>query len=135
MLETWRVEWVQRLLAHGLSQRKVAKITGVSRGRVVLIANGRRPDYEAIRRAREMQCLDYTTPPKRCPSCGHRVYMPCVVCRTRHAMAARSRGRPAFRPQAGLDAQLMLELKENHRARYEQVRARRACGEQSHPET
>ena len=45
---------IKRLLAEGkYSQRKIARMTGVSRGTVGAIAGGKRPDYEA--RARERQ--------------------------------------------------------------------------------
>lgn len=75
---------VRRLLAEGrLSQRTIARRTGVSRGTVGAIATGRRPDYDARRRAAGS---DYTPPagkPVRCPGCGALVQMPCLACQLR----------------------------------------------------
>lgn len=100
MIEAARVQEVKRLLAEGaLSQRRIAGRAGVSRGMVAAIAQGKRPDYESRQRTRidEDQPLG---PVRRCPGCGGRVQMPCLLCRVRKmqarsAEAARSRRRLA----------------------------------------
>ena len=84
MLKQHEVEWVKQLAKQGLSRRKIALQTGFARDTVRKILDGQRPDYEAIRR--EKGCLDeplFTGPIERCPTCGGRVYMPCIACRVR----------------------------------------------------
>lgn len=120
------VQHVERLLAEGrLSQRKIAKLTGLSRGTVGAIATGRRPDYEALRRRRqEQEPPERTGPPQRCPGCGALVLMPCLACE----LKSDARGAPKRRPgppSGHPDAILELDLRPEHRARYERVRARR----------
>jgi len=115
------VEEIRRLLEEGkLSQRKISRQLGVSRGTVGAIASGTRPDYDAIR-ARDDEFLEPSGPPERCPTCGGTVYMPCQLCRVRDLAA--SRPRPLARVQD--DDSLTLQLKDEHRRRYEEVRARR----------
>ena len=112
------VQEVRRLLAEGkLSYRKIAKVAGVSRGSVSLIASGKRPDYKPRKNlAQEVPC----GPPERCPSCGALVYMPCRLCRLR-AFLARLKAAIGWR-SAGPAEPIVLELNEEHRRRYEQVR-------------
>jgi hypothetical protein len=88
---------IRRLLAEGqLSHRASAKRVGVSRGMVHLIAVGRR----------RLQVRDSTIPaqkvvlrqsdsgiPVRCPGCGGKVYLPCLLCKAR----ARSRRNASLR--------------------------------------
>lgn len=112
---------VRRLLAEGKhSQRAVARLTGVSRGSVRAIVSGKRSDY--VERREEWE--EPVGPPERCPECGGKVYMPCQLCRLRDV------GRKGPRPTAWddairLDVPLGLDLRPEHRMRYEQVRARR----------
>jgi hypothetical protein len=116
------VHQVKRLLAEGkYSQRKIARITGVSRGTVGAIASGKRPDYEAMARERETELEQPTGPPERCPGCGGLVYMPCRLCRVRKAVAESRVARPPARPESPL----RLGLSEDHRSRYEWVHKRR----------
>src|SRR6478736_2610661 len=65
-----------------LSHRKIAARLGVSRGVVSAIANGRRGLYGQDPFAKHSPLVP-TSPPTRCPTCGYRVYLPCLVCRTR----------------------------------------------------
>jgi len=120
------VKRVERLLAEGnLSQRKIAKLTGVSRGSVGAIAAGRRPDYEGLRRRRQEQELpERTGPPERCPGCGAMVLMPCLACGLKQE-TGRARRPPSGRWSGRPDGPLELGLRGEHRARYEGVRARR----------
>lgn len=82
MISIGMVAEIRRLLAEGqLSQRKIAKLTGISRATVGAIASGRRPDYEP-RPAQEL--FDRPQgPPRRCQGCGGMVYLPCKLCRVR----------------------------------------------------
>lgn len=83
MLPTTLVHEIDRLLKEGsLSHRKIATRLGVSRGTISAIANGRRGlhgmDPNANRTARSP-----TSAPTRCPHCGYRVYLPCLICGAR----------------------------------------------------
>lgn len=78
------VDEIMRLLSDGgLSQRKIARQMGVSRGTVGAIASGKRTDYEARRRMREDSFLAPAGPPVRCPGCGGMAQMPCLACHVR----------------------------------------------------
>ncbi len=129
MLAPEKVEQIRRLLAEGNhSQRRIARMLGVSRGTVLAIANNRRPDYEALRRARqeeeELALMQFSGPPRRCPECGGKVYMPCLACRARRWAEKHQRNRPRL-SSVGREEPLGLNLREEHRLRYERVRARR----------
>jgi len=82
------VDQILRLLAEGrLSQRKISRVVGVSRGTIGAIAKGHRPRV----RTTEERWGDPNRslgPPKRCGGCGGLVYMPCLLCRTRNIQAA-----------------------------------------------
>jgi hypothetical protein len=117
------VEKIRELLAEGkLSQRKIARAVGVSRGTVDGIASGRRAD-PAPRSGDEFE--EPLGPLGRCPECGGRVYMPCRLCRVRNTAESSS-----SRPRRVLpdDAPVGLQLKEEHQRRYEEVVARRVRG-------
>ena len=78
------VDEIKRLLGDGgLSQRKIARQMGVSRGTVGAIASGKRPDYEARRRIRKDSFIAPAGPPVRCPGCGGMAQMPCLACHVR----------------------------------------------------
>ena len=75
------VDQIKRLLAEGkLSQRKIARQLGVSRGTVHAIARGKRPDYQSRREDKDDWAAP-SGPPARCPTCGGMVQMPCLACR------------------------------------------------------
>jgi len=102
MLALAKVREVERLLAEGeLSQRKIAKATGVSRATISGIASGRRPDYELRMRARaDKEVVEPLGPIERCPTCGGRVYMPCRLCRVRKVKVPEERRLRAMRRRA-----------------------------------
>ena len=126
MLAPSMVLEIRRLLAEGIfSQRKIARLTGVSRGSVGAIASGKRPDYE-LRSRVEDKFERPAGPPRRCPTCGGMVYMPCRLCALRRRLAAKGRSR---RPQPWPQGLLGLELRDEHRRRYERVRAWRIQAE------
>ena len=117
MLAPSMVGEIRRLLADDkLSQRKIARRTGVSRGTIAAIAAGRRPDYERLRTARQDDAFEPTGPLVRCPQCGGKVYLPCRLCHARE-LAAQLPRRP--RPRFEAAGLIELQLKEEHRLRYE----------------
>jgi hypothetical protein len=81
------VDEILRLLADGqLSQRKISRAVGVSRGTIGAIAKGHRPRI----RTTEDRWGDPKRPlgpPRRCGGCGGLVYMPCLLCRVRKLKA------------------------------------------------
>jgi hypothetical protein len=124
VLSNSKVQWVQQLLAQGLSYRHIREITGVGREAIGRIARGQRPDYEAIRRRgkEEQSAKKRNGAAARCPGCGYRVYFPCQICRIREA-AARCTRRHLSADGNG-DEPSGLRLRPEHQVRYEQVRAR-----------
>lgn len=119
------VQEVRRLLAKGnLSQRKIAGLTGISRGTVGAIAAGKRPDHESLGRAAKDEFPEPAGPLQRCPGCGGMVYMPCRLCHAR-ALKARSSRPPIPAWLVQLDEPLGLDLREDDRARYEQIRSQK----------
>jgi hypothetical protein len=121
------IQEVRRLLTEDKhSQREIARMTGVSRGTVTAVANGRRRDY--VPPTREDDFPPMLGPRRRCPTCGAVVYTPCRLCllRERISRDAKYRRRPDRRP----DVPLELDLREQHRQRYEAVHlARMRAGE------
>ena len=134
MLAPRLVEQVQRLLDEDrLSQRKIARSVGVSRGTVAAIAAGKRPGYDAMHRARQSQTsLPPAGPLERCPGCGGMVFMPCLLCRI-EAIKAESSRTSKLRLRTRPAEPLGLDLKPRDRARYEEVRLRRRQAEQMEP--
>lgn len=122
---------VRRLLVEGkLSQRKIARAMGISRGTVGSIAVGKRRDREQSP-ADEQPSAEPAGPPERCPGCGGTVYMPCLLCRARQQQLEPSRPAPrceSFEP-------LTLNLRPEHSRRCAEVRAawRRQGGAQENP--
>jgi transcriptional regulator with XRE-family HTH domain len=81
MLTLKVVEEVKRLLDEKChSQRRIAQILHVSRGTVQAIASGKRGIHG--RETDEQTELGEPTS-VRCPGCGARVYLPCVLCKAR----------------------------------------------------
>jgi hypothetical protein len=123
------VEEITRLLAEGrLSQRSIARLTGVSRGTIGAIASGKRPAPREKPEEEEMP----TGPPQRCPGCGGYVYLPCRLCRVRDALRKESPTRIPDRPFEPI----RLELTEEQHARYERLHAMRCMTPEvcEHPE-
>ena len=126
MLASSMVKEIRRLLAEGnFSQRKIARLTGVSRGTIGAIASGKRPDYE-LRPRTDDEFERPAGPPRRCPTCGGMVYMPCRLCTLRRQLATKKKNRRMDPRPEGL---LGLELRDEHRRRYEKVRAWRMQAE------
>ena len=118
MLAQETVDRIERLLAEGeLSQRKIAKLVGVSRGTVGGIASGNRPDYERLKQERADKLPQPKGPLRRCSTCGARVQLPCMACHIRD-LAENGQAADLFTSAEGL---IELELRGEHRRRYEEV--------------
>ncbi len=75
---------IRNLLEEGrLSQRKIARRVGASRGTVGAIARGTRPDYPARPSDPAEDLVVPTGPARRCHGCGAMVQMPCLACHIR----------------------------------------------------
>jgi hypothetical protein len=117
------IDSIRDLLADDrLSQRQIAQQLGVSRGVVAAVAEGRRPDYAAIRRRREESKQPVVLGPlRRCPTCGGMVHRPCRLCALREELTGappRVMDRRPIEPMG-------LELRGEARARYEAIHLRR----------
>ena len=133
MLAETKIDEARRLLAEGkLSQRRIAQAIGISRATLSGIASGKRPDYEALRRARGQE-EEPLGPVERCPSCGGKVHMPCRLCRVR---AIQDQERAMLRKGRRMAGQLTLrrllmavhEHNQKREALAEQQRRQRAAG-------
>jgi hypothetical protein len=124
MIAPHLVAQVEQLLAEGKSShRKIARITGVSRGTIGAIASGRRCIRPRPTWPWEDEPLVPDTPPRRCPDCGGMVYMPCRACRARKAISKlQGRGTMIQADVRQPIVPLGLNLKPVHRERYEEVR-------------
>ena len=126
MLVNSMVKEVRRLLGEGkLSQRKIARVTGISRCTVSAIASGKRPDYPP-RRPTADEPWKRSGPRERCPTCGGLVYMPCRVCRLRSRKALGVTRLHSDQRPAG---PLQLDLHPEHQHGYEEMHAKREKAE------
>jgi len=100
MIEPEKIQRVQRLLATGqYSQRTIAHLAGVGRATVSQIARGSLDDRIASMNYDELEPhpVEPERPYVRCPTCGGRVWMPCVLCQLQ---ARRERDRRRARLKA-----------------------------------
>ncbi len=80
MIAEEKIREAELMLARGkLSQRKIAKITGLSRGTISMIASGKRK-VQVRTVDPDMPPELEKSPPVRCPGCGAMVRMPCLLC-------------------------------------------------------
>jgi hypothetical protein len=122
MIAPERIAEIRRLLSEGAhSQRAIARLTGISRGTVTAVANGRRPDYVPRPKADATSPLR-RGPCRRCRRCGALVYMPCRACAIRTRLDREAKPRRVGREP---EIVLGLDLRPEHRRRYEAIRARR----------
>lgn len=97
MLPTATIQEIDRLLREGkLSHRQISARLNISRGTVGAIARGQR-DLRGKEPVDDNSCCSLTPQslPERCPRCGYRVYPPCLICRHRDEVPARTRRRVA----------------------------------------
>jgi len=112
------IHHIQQLLTEGTwSQRRIARLTGISRGTIAAVAQGRRRPHEP--RADEGE--EPLGPVERCPECGAMVHMPCRACRIRSQNPKPRRVRQVVKDTE--EPSLRLQLRPEHEARYRQVRA------------
>lgn len=102
MIAPTKIKEVQILIAQGeFSQRKIARMTGVSRATIGAIAAGKRPDYEERQRLRQLEAAEEPAGPvERCPGCGGLVHMPCRLCRVRRIKAQEQAALQFYRSRA-----------------------------------
>ncbi len=112
MISEATVRQIECLLAQRLSHREVARRVGVARGTVTTIAKGQRPDYVAMRAAKDEKVYQQGRSYHFCPGCGCHVRMPCLVCLLR-------RWGQRLAPQPEGREPLRIELRGEERARYE----------------
>jgi hypothetical protein len=105
-----------------LSHRLIASAAGVCRGTVAAIAAGRGPNGQPHGSGNGEEFQDPAGPFERCPGCGGMVNMPCRLCLARSLLQS---GGAVLPPPDDAADPLHLDLKEDHRRRYEQVCARR----------
>jgi hypothetical protein len=114
MLAPSIIEEIRSLLARNLSYRTIARMTGVGRGTIGAIATGKRPDYPA--RMPKNPTAPPAGPPRRCPSCGGMVRMPCQLC---HLRALIGTGEQApFSRGADEEGTIRMDLIDEHHVRY-----------------
>jgi hypothetical protein len=95
MLAKSLVDQIDHLLREGgLSQRAIARRLGVARGTIAAIASGRRGLHGRESETNDADTLAPLAPAERCRRCGHRVYLPCLVCRNRDYRARHRAGSP-----------------------------------------
>lgn len=115
---------IRRLLdLKTLSQRQIGKLLGVSRNSVGTIAAAKRQNGDVWPEPADNPDdpdEEPAGPPARCPGCGGLVYMPCLLCKLRN-----ERPRTIAKPRPTVFVSAALDLRPEHRQRYEQVRARR----------
>jgi len=115
MLSDERIKEVMRLLDAGKhSQRKIAKITGISRIVIHRIASGKRKLRPVTKNATWDEDR-YKRPFERCPICGGRVQLPCIACVVRRLDKGRTLRVDGPEP-------LELALEDEHRKRYVKVK-------------
>lgn len=88
MLKPDQVQLVKELRATGRSQREISRETGIARETVRGIVNGKRPHYakdqaESGVADNENALRLFEGKVDRCPTCGGRVYIPCLACQLR----------------------------------------------------
>ncbi len=79
----WRI--LRMLHAARLSQREIARMTGISRASVSAIAHGRIRLRKRYGRRRWVANAPITY--ARCPGCGVKVVQPCLACFLRETLA------------------------------------------------
>ncbi|MCA9268774.1 MAG: helix-turn-helix domain-containing protein [Planctomycetales bacterium] len=88
MISVKKAEWIKRLAAQGLSQRRISRATGVARETVRSIISRMPRPAPAEPSIYDVDDPIFTEPPRRCPGCGGFCHMPCLACSLRSAKIA-----------------------------------------------
>ena len=89
MLTAGTIRWIKRLAGEGLSRRAISQATGVARNTIADILGADRVAEEIRDTLYDVDDPIFTDPPRRCPSCGAVVFMPCLACGLRAAQVRR----------------------------------------------
>lgn len=109
---------ILRLLElNAFSHRTIARRMHVSRNSVNAIASRKPCNPEVTRKPPDDDPEEPSGPPARCPGCGALVYMPCLLCKLR-----KDHPRTIARPRPEVFVSAALNLRPEHRDRYEQIR-------------
>jgi len=135
MLKPETIAGIKRLLAEDqLSQRRIAKLLGVSRGSVCNVENG---NWDCRRLLRAERAANNRTKPagpiERCPDCGAMAATPCRACQIRRLLRKAGVELHGSLPGGARAIGLTLDLKPADQSRYEEVR-RRESGDRSQEE-
>lgn len=113
---------IHQLLNAGISIRQIARQLKVGRNQIAKMARGERPNYAELRRLRKLkrarQLAVRKGPPQRCPECGYKVFMPCVLCTARAKQKKRT-----IKPIQPIIVPIGMQLRPTHEKRYQQVLA------------
>lgn len=117
MLDNGIINKARELLAEGrLSQRKIAKILGISNTMVSLIHHQKRKPFSE---AAGNPIAEPDGPIMRCPVCGGKTRLPCVYCQIVDHL---QKNGPAGPVAESDQKELTIELRGDHAKRYEKVR-------------
>lgn len=83
MVSNEQIQRVHELARQRFSQRAISRMAGVSRDTVRRILTGKRQIMHMIAPVR-LPAPNCSRPPRRCPGCGARVFMPCLACGVRN---------------------------------------------------
>ena len=105
------VQAIRKALREGVEISSIAARFHLSETTVGAIADGWTPTFKRGRPPKKkpekppekeefvIPAVDFLQPPRRCPTCGALVFLPCVFCAlTRHLQALRVRGKTTTRP-------------------------------------
>ena len=108
-----------------LSQRAIARLTGINRNTVNRIAQGKRPNFQTLQKDRKRKLQNEVQyrrgKPRRCKECGGMVCMPCHLCAIRKKTLKGQKGILAACVRYQIEP-LGIELDGEERRRYKQLR-------------
>ncbi|MCL2745437.1 MAG: hypothetical protein FWE67_16475 [Planctomycetaceae bacterium] len=137
MLSHKQIEKVKKLLKAGKhSERAIARLTGVARTVIHRLANGKNKKWfrEEHQWDDHWHGLRSPIPNQRCPKCGAKVQMPCLVCIMRELATEKhppDKQRKDDLPVNGENL-FALQLKPEQQERYEKVRKWRMAQKDPH---
>lgn len=111
MLDRDTAQKILDLLSDGISMREVARRLGVSKATVANVRDGKGIWFDEPKKP---EITAGKGEPERCPECGRLVVMPCIACQVTVV---------GFVTKDAPKVTAEIELKPEHRRRYEQVKA------------